>query len=365
MISVMSGWGYVRAAKHAALRQTLELAATLRNLEAPASEIAATLRAHHISGLVRSALGESPTPFDGAPALLAALDAVRPMQMPTNDELRSGFNEVRRRLEHEGVPVLLLKGQHLAERLYQVPAWRPQFDIDVLVRGRHHRKASRNLVAGGFVRTAYDQHSVTFSRGDLKVDLHHCLRSAPAYKIDEDAIWASAPQVRVGGSRPAPYRTKPGRAAGAGAFEDLGQGIDQAEADGRPVSVLKQLEQSCDWDAFFHRRESEGLADVAAAVLALVVALFEAGAELPSLAAALNRRGHFPDATVARTALDLVFAVRKSPDNLAWFQRVYPGSFPRYLLWFWLGGFPANVRGLWTGRATETLSVLLGRHQRT
>ena len=362
----MSGWGYVRAAKHAALRQTLELAATLRNLEAPASEIAATLRAHHISGLVRSALGESPTPFDGAPALLAALDAVRPMQMPTNDELRSGFNEVSRRLEHEGVPVLLLKGQYLAERLYQVPAWRPQFDIDVLVRERHHRKASRNLVAGGFVRTAYDQHSVTFSRGDLKVDLHHCLRSAPAYKIDEDAIWASAPQVRVGGLE---ARTLSDEYLAVllvlGAFEDLGQGMTRLKQMVDLYLFSKQLEQSCDWNAFFRRRESEGLADVAAAVLALVVALFEAGAELPRLAAALNRRGHFPDATVARTALDLVFAVRKSPDNLAWFQRVYPGSFPRYLLWFWLGGFPANVRGLWTGRATETLSVLLGRHQRT
>jgi hypothetical protein len=288
------------------------------------------------------------------------------MQMATKDELRSGFDEVRRRLEREGVPVLLLKGQYLAERLYQVPAWRPQFDIDVLVRERHYRKASRNLVAGGFVRIAYDLHSVTFSKGNLKVDLHRCLRSAPAYRIDEDAIWASAPQVRVGGLE---ARTLSDEYLAVllvlGTFEDLGQGMTRLKQMVDLYLLSKQLEQSCDWDAFFRRRESEGLADVAAAVLAVVVALFEAQTELPILAAALDRRGHCPDAAVARTALDLVFAARKSPDNLAWFQRVYPGSFPRYLLSFWLGGFPANVRGLWTGRATETLSVLLGRHQRT
>ena len=126
----MSGSGYARAAKHAALGQTLELAATLRSLGAPVSEIADTLRAHHVSGLVRYALGKAPAPRDVAPALLAALDSVRPMHTATADELRSGFDEVRRRLEREGVPVLLLKGQHLSERLYRVPAWRPQFDID-------------------------------------------------------------------------------------------------------------------------------------------------------------------------------------------------------------------------------------------
>jgi hypothetical protein len=286
--------------------------------------------------------------------------------MTTTDELRLGFDEVRRRLEHEGIPVLLLKGQYLAERLYQVPAWRPQFDIDVLVRERHHRMGSRNLVAGGFVRTAYDQHSVTFSRGDLKVDLHRCLRSAPAYKIDEDAIWASAPQVRVGGLE---ARTLSDDYLAVllvlGAFEDLGQGMTRLKQMVDLYLFSKQLERSFDWDAFFRRRESEGLADVSAAVMALVVALFEAQADLPILAAALDRRGHRPDAAVARTALDLVFAARKSPDNLAWFQRVYPGSFSRYLLGFWLGGFPSNVRALWTGRATETLRVLLGRHQRT
>ena len=150
-----------------------------------------------------------------------------------------------------------------------------------------------------------------------------------------------------------------------GAFEDLGQGTARLKQMVDLYLLSKQLEQSCDWDAFFRRRESEGLADVAAAVIALVVALFDAQAEVPTLAAAVSRRGHRPDAAVARTALNLVFAARKSPDNLAWFQRVYPGSFPRFLLWFWLGGFPANVRGLWTGRATEALSVLLGRHQRT
>jgi hypothetical protein len=59
--------------------------------------------------------------------------------------------------------------------------------------------------------------------------------------------------------------------------------------------------------------------------------------------------------------LDLVFAPRKHPPNMEWFQRVYPGSLSRYLLWFWMGGFPGNVRAPSLSHASAAARVALGR----
>ena len=100
---------------------------------------------------------------------------------------------------------------------------------------------------------------------------------------------------------------------------------------------------------------------IAVAVFALVVALFDVAPEVPLLAAALAARGHNCDEYERLLALELAFASRKAPTSLAWFRRVYPGNLPLYLSWFWLGGFPANLRGAGAGRLGDTLRVAFGR----
>src|SRR5262245_35788059 len=192
----MSLEGYARIARLASLGRRAELAAALKQVGACPSEIAATLRAHHVSGLVRSSLDEGSPSV--CPKLLAALDAVRPVQTATADELLTLFDEVRQRFEQAGVPVLLLKGRYFADRLYGAAVPRPQFDVDVLVPSRRHKAAARTMVADGFERVAYDLHSQTFARRGLKVDVHRYLRWAPAYAISEAAIWTTAQPIRVG-----------------------------------------------------------------------------------------------------------------------------------------------------------------------
>ena len=178
MIANMVHESYARVARLAAQGRGVELVRALRELDAPVAEVAATLHAHHVSMLVRSALdGSDASDLD---EVRSALDAVRPLQVATRDEQLRGFDQVRRRLEAAGIPVLLLKGRYLGERLYGAAAVRrPQFDVDVLVRARHHRAAARVLVASGFHRTTYDLHATTFARGALKIDLHRYLRWAP------------------------------------------------------------------------------------------------------------------------------------------------------------------------------------------
>lgn len=352
--------GYARIARLASLGRRHELVAALKQLGASPSEIAATLRAHHLSGLVRTSLDEASPSV--CPKLLAALDAVRPVQLATADELLTLFDDVRQRFEHASIPVLLLKGRYFADRLYGSAAPRPQFDVDVLVPGRRHRKACRALVAVGFERVAYDLHSQTFARRGLKVDLHRYLRWAPAYGIREAAIWSSARPIRVGAIEARTLSDDYTLVLLAlGAFEDLGQGMTKLKQLVDIYLMLRQVDGTLDWDAFFAKRANENIDGIAATVFALVVALFEATAELPGLAAALAGRGHACDEDERRLALDLTFAARKAPASLAWFRRVYPGSLPLYLWWFWLGGFPANLHGPGASRFGETLRVAVGR----
>jgi putative nucleotidyltransferase-like protein len=363
IIANMSHGSYARVARLAAQGRGVELVGALRQLDAPAAEVAATLRAHHLSMLVRSALDGSDASDVGE--MRSALDAVRPLRLAPRDDQLRGFDQVRRGLEAAGMPVLLLKGRYLGERLYgAAAASRPQFDVDVLVRARHHRAAARALVASGFRRTFYDMHATTFTRGTLQIDLHRYLRWAPAYRIDEDAIWQSALTVPVGDVEARSLTDEYTLLLLVlAAFEDLGQGMARLKQLLDVHLLLRDLDEGFDWEAFFEGRARENLSGVTCAVLALVVSLFEETTELPRLVAALARRGCPCGDAQRRLALALTFAPRKCPESLAWFKEVYPGAFSHYLLWFWLGGFPANLRGV--SRTGAALTVALGRRRST
>lgn len=360
IIAEMTREGYVRIARLASVGRRAEVVEALEQLETAPSEIAATLRSHHVSGMVRASLDEGSAAV--CPKLLTALDAVRPLQLASADELASLFDDVRRCLGESDVPVLLLKGRYFADRLYAHDMPRPQFDVDVLVPSWQHRKARRELHRAGFERVAYDLHSQTLARHGLKVDLHRYLRWAPAYAINERAIWASAKTVRVGALEARTLSDDYSLVLLAlSAFEDLGQGMAKLKQLLDIYLMLRQVDETIVWEAFFSARAGENVEGVLAAVFALVVALFDVVSEVPRLAAALAARGHSCDADERRAALELTFADRKAPASLAWFKRVYPGRLPLYLAWFWAGGFPANLRGPGTGRVGDTVRVAFGR----
>jgi len=77
--------------------------------------------------------------------------------------------------------------------------------------------------------------------------------------------------------------------------------------------------------------------------------------DVPRLHATLCGRGDVSRQVTRELALALTFAPRKHAANLAWFGSVYPGTMWRYLTWFWLGGFPANLSQLRSGRVLATL----------
>lgn len=356
-MSQTTGAAYPGLARLAGLRRGDELATALAGMTASPAVVAATLRSHHLSMLTLNALGPARTHVSRD--MVSALEAVRPEQLATVDELTAGFVDVRSRLEAAGIPVILLKGFSLAERLYGDVHLRPQFDLDILVRSRQLKAAVRHLAAAGFARTAYDLHSRTMSRGHVKVDVHGCLRWAPAYRLDEEAMWTTSRTMTVSG-QPARVLSDEYALLGLllGAFEDLGQGMAKLKQMLDIYLLTRELDPAFDWHAFFAQRESENLTRVVTSVLALIVALFEAEVEAPRLVAALARRDQPVGADRQRLALSLVFAPRKDQANLMWFRQVYPGSLPHYLVWFWSGGFPANAMSGGPGAVVRALRAL-------
>ena len=360
MIASMHAEGYVDVARLAALKNAEALAAAIDALGEPPDRIAATLRAHHIASLVRASLDCAPQPARFAP-IYDAIARLRQLPFLTAAECASGFDEVRSRLGAHGVDVLLLKGIYFARRFYGGSQWRPQFDVDVLIRSSARRQSRRALLAAGFTRTAYDLHSATFTREHLKVDVHSWLRRAPAYRIDEAAVWNSAPTVTVEGLE---ARTLSDEFAVVmlvlSTFEDLGQGTTRLKQLLDAYLLLRSMDPSTDWSAFFERRSRENISPIALAVLDLIVRLFRVDDEVPRLAQALEaRRRSIPELSRPEI-LALVFAARKNAGNMAWFRGVYPGSLPRYLLSFWAGGFPANLQPASFRHALSAARVALG-----
>lgn len=319
--------------------------AELAAMPASPPEVADALRRHHLVGLVLRAIadaGSGPTlPAD----LVDAIEALRPPPPVRPAVMLDAFDELAGALSEPGIPALQLKGLLFAERLYGGLDRRPQYDIDVLVPRRRLRAAADVLERLGYRKDSYDLHSRTLIRGSVKVDVHRTLRWAPAYRIDERAIWAAACVTGIDGRRiPTLSDDHTLLLLVLSIYEDAGQGTAKLKQLLDLLLLAADVDSTFDWAAFFDRRSDENVLGPTVNVLALVLDVFDAPEEAPRLAEALAQ--HRPSVRRARRAeaLELVMAERKDPANLAWFRELYPGSFPLYLACFWAGGFPANLR---------------------
>lgn len=341
---------YARIARDLAFRDVPTVLAGIAALDDPPATAAETLRYHHVVRTVHALVPEARLRAELPPALAEALLGIRPVGRAPIDVLMRAFAEVQAALAAAGVPVLLLKGFYLADRLYGGLAGRPQSDIDLLVRRRDFRRALRVLAACGFTRAGGDIHSRDLVRGAVKVDVHRYLRWAPALRVPEHELWAAAIDATAAGLA---FRTLSDEhtivALVIAAFENVGQGMARMKQLVDLLLLVRDVDARTDWEAFLTRRERENLTAITINVLAFALDVFDAGAECPRLAATLDRRRAAVVHGDRAGALALLAAPRKARANLAWFGRVYPGSLAHYLAWFWYGGFPANLTRLGPG----------------
>jgi hypothetical protein len=354
---------YVLVARLAVTRDRHGLAAALAALESPPAEILDTLGRHTLIRQVLMTLGDGEAFLQLPDGLREALDTWRQRRFPSTARLLTVYSSAAASLKRSGVPVLLLKGFHLGERLYGGVRERPQFDIDLLVRGRDFRRASRVLEDAGFERHGHDAHSRTLRFDGVKLDLHRSLVRAPVFRADERAWWQSAITARAGGLT---FRTLSDEWALVqllqAAYEDIGQGMARLRQLVDLFMLVRDLDPSFDWPAFIDARRRESFDEVTVNVLALLTALFGAAADWPRLSAALDQHAGLVRPESTRDARALVFAPRKDPANLRWFASLYPGSLTTYLLGFWFHGFPGNLAGLSVSRLVSSIR-LAARHR--
>ena len=346
---------YVRIARHAAMNQPEPLVDTLRSVGRPPVNFSAVLRYHHLAPTILATLEEADALDAIDPKLLFAIRSARP-KLPSAETLLEAFTEIRTALEGSRIDVVLLKGLFFAERLYGGYHRRPQFDLDMLIHARDRRIAHRTLESLGYARAGYDLHSTTYVRGPLKADVHGWLRRAPAYRINEADVWKGVHAESITGVDVPTLSDEYALVLlGVSCFEDLGQGMIKLKSLTDLVLLLRQIDALTEWDTFWQRRRLERIDGIVAHVFAIAVALLEAESEVPRLHAGLCARGDVAHQVTRELALALTFAPRKHAANLAWFGSVYPGAMWRYLTWFWLGGFPANLSQLQSGRVLATV----------
>lgn len=113
-------------------------------------------------------------------------------------------------LQGAGVPVMVLKGLHLAVDVYSEPGLRTMSDIDVMVPERHLATAEAVLVGQGFgpvprpdIREfcRRSNHLARLSRPKtVPVEIHWTIeRPTSPFTIDVDALWRRAQSITLGG----------------------------------------------------------------------------------------------------------------------------------------------------------------------
>ncbi|MEW6365266.1 MAG: nucleotidyltransferase family protein [Acidobacteriota bacterium] len=118
------------------------------------------------------------------------------------------YREAKQILGPAGIDVLVLKGPHLGNTVYDSPAERPYCDLDLLVRPRDHRKAIELLTQGRFTLADWDPARLATertyynralrSRFGVLVELHRDLAGHARYPVDVDALFSRAESFRFG-----------------------------------------------------------------------------------------------------------------------------------------------------------------------
>lgn len=144
-----------------------------------------------------------------APAPDAVLARLRRqyLQVAADNTRRfAALEEALDALQAEGVPVILLKGAHLAPLVYDNIALRPMVDLDLLVRDGDAQRALETLSSLGYAPLAegawmeerYGHHGLR--RGDgVLLELHQRLGAmAVGAKIDQTELWRRAIPAAMG-----------------------------------------------------------------------------------------------------------------------------------------------------------------------
>jgi len=143
-----------------------------------------------VGACVWHAVQASGTPLDAA---IRKTCVEQPLRSQTAHTLmlRAAAVEVLSALNAADLDVVMLRGQSLAEMLYNPPILRPQTDIDLLVAADSETRCAAVLLQCGF--SSLPGHPLLFARGEVLLDVH-----TEPLGIERMASWALLTPLRAG-----------------------------------------------------------------------------------------------------------------------------------------------------------------------
>ncbi|HKV11596.1 MAG TPA: nucleotidyltransferase family protein [Thermoanaerobaculia bacterium] len=194
-----------------------------------------------------------------------------------------------------GVPVLVLKGAHLAEVVYGDVTLRPMGDIDLLVKEADLSRAAQVLLGLGYgpqdtpgAKKDYSahRHLPPFTRkGAVPIEVHGTIDESGRFRIDAEGLWQRAKTARIAGVE--------ARVLGP---EDLLLHLclhtgfqHNFRVPLRQIydiaATVRHYEQELDWQAFVRMAEASGLSRVCYYALAAAESLLGVAAPAEALTA--------------------------------------------------------------------------------
>lgn len=154
---------------------------------------------HEVAPLLYRCLAALPARLQPEPEFMARLHAVYLHGAARNLRVAEELRGILTALNAAGVPVIPLKGAHLAFLTYADPAERVMGDLDLLIHPENARRARETLSALGYARFGLQHgdfiHNEHFRRPrGTQIEVHWTLGRAdvPAFPLDCEAVWTRA-----------------------------------------------------------------------------------------------------------------------------------------------------------------------------
>jgi hypothetical protein len=298
-------------------------------------------RRHLVSATVLDALGNSDLPAETIAGLTESMRKRDEYRKRLHRQLALAIADIQPALDQEGISWRLLKGPSLQQNYYRTLT-REYFDLDILVPKKQFWRARRVLAhlgwrpyKRGFLPLTLVrgfEHGLGLKRGETIVDLHWSLRVRPAYRIDENRVFAHARSLDYAGLTVPVLDSEYDLTL---CLLSIAQGIERDRVALRDAIdlyiMLSALDATVSWDAFFRERDREGTKRICVSLVAAAVSWLDEESKLQNLRSELGRmgsEGSLPDNPLKN------FVCLKNPKRVGrrWYLSVYEGGKRRYWL---------------------------------
>jgi len=200
-------------------------------------------------------------------------------------------------------------------------------------------------------------HACELECNGIPLDLHWALVAHPSYRLDYDEIWARRRSFDADGAEVHVLDDEHALTFQVLAIaKDLELGTVTLKAFADLYAITRAFDAQQAWEAFFAARDREHTARTAAAMLALMLSIFDAAGDFPMLDTCLDRSGcpPAPPALVERVAMR-----RRSLGDRLWAVGLYETSLLRAGAW-WALSLPFRVAAHGMGHGPRESVAPLG-----